>query len=373
MKKTDSERNVCIDFMRFLFCFLIVNYHLFSHYLRYIDAPNCFIRGYMGDEFFFIIAGYYFALAAVKDSTDSSVRWSIAQFIKRIKKIAIPYYISWILCFIGRRYVYYWKAETRSIFLDLFNSVYELLFLEMFGFKKGLYSNDVAWFFSALLIITFALGPIVHKYKQNFTLYIAPLISLFCYGILSLSFDYLHDPYMLIPESYVMKGIIRACAAICLGMFLCGLVQSDYLLKIRIKRGISKTFIVLADLFLWLIIIIYMIYPFHSNADVLMVQYDYIIVLLMVLALIPIFHTEFFNGEMDTIYKGSNYLGKYSFYAFMGQAVFYSVDPIVFSNERSVFQNALILNVAVSLISIGLWIIHNLLISIYKNSSAKKA
>ncbi len=58
-KKNDTERNYIIDFLRFVFCFLIINYHFFSHCLRYENFPYYFIRGYMGDEFFFMVCGFY--------------------------------------------------------------------------------------------------------------------------------------------------------------------------------------------------------------------------------------------------------------------------------------------------------------------------
>ena len=159
LRKEAIKRNACVDYLRFLFCFLIINYHFFSHFLRNIDFPNFFIRGYMGDEFFFIVAGFYLSRSAIH-SEEAPAKWGIDQTIKRIKKIAIPYYLTWIVCFIGRHVTSQLLGEKRKVLFDLLNSVYELLFLEMFGFKKGYYSNDVGWFFSALVIVAFIVGPI---------------------------------------------------------------------------------------------------------------------------------------------------------------------------------------------------------------------
>lgn len=356
----EKDRNANIDIFRFIFCFLIINYHLFSHYFRNIEFPNYFIRGYMGDEFFFIITGYYFAEAAVKNK-ERAIKWNLIQTAKRIKKIAIPYYITWVLCFVGRAFTSYRLGENRNVLLDILNSVYELLFLEMFGFKKGLYSNDVGWFFSALLIVLCVLGPLVAKHKKSFSLYVAPLIAFFSYGILSLSFDYLHDPYLLIPNTYIMKGIIRALAAICVGIFINGLIRCDYTQTILNRITPIKRKVVLAfDVLLWIGIIYYMMFPFSSNAEVLSVQYDYIIVIIMAIALFPLF-CNLIIIQNQKIHNLARILGKYSFYAYFGQAVFYSIDKLVYRMEFGIAKKAIILNVTIPIISLFIWLMSYLI------------
>lgn len=351
-----DKRNSCIDILRFIFCLLIINYHLFSHFFRNIDFPNYFIRGYMGDEFFFIVTGYYLSESVMKTKTNP-IKWNISQLIKRVKKIAIPYYFTWILCFIGRNYTSYRFGESRNVFLDLMNSIYELLFLEMFGFKKGLYSNDVGWFFSALLIITVILGPIIVRFKKAFTTYIAPMVAFFSYGILSLSFDYLHDPYLLIPNTYIMKGIIRALAAICMGAFLNGIVHSDFFVEFANKvTKRQRAWISFFDVFLWIGIVYYMIFPFKSNAEILSIQYDYIMVVLMAFALLPILGNILTTNNRK-ISRCSKKLGEYAFFAYFGQAVFYSVDRIIYGMNASILQKAVILNVSVPIITFVIWFI----------------
>lgn len=254
----NKTRNAYVDIFRFVFCFLIINYHLFSHFLIDIDFSNYFTRSYLGDEFFFIISGFYLSRAA-QQSEGNPFSWGIKQSVKRIKKIAIPYYITWFLCFWGVRLTQaYNGGVNRSIIEDAANSIYELLFLEMFGFKSGLYSNDVAWFFSALLIVTFILSPWVAKYKRRFSMYFAPLIVFFSYGILSLNYDWLYAPYYLIGNSYIMKGLVRALAAVCIGVMLDGILASDgYSSQIKVLQDRWKRIICIIDVIVWLIIFTY--------------------------------------------------------------------------------------------------------------------
>lgn len=256
----------------------------------------------------------------------------------------------------------------RSIFLDAANSTYELLFLNMFGFKKGLYSNDVAWFFSALLIVTFVLGPLIAKYKSNFSLYFAPLIALFSYGMLSLNYDYLHDPMQTIPNTFLLKGLIRAFAGICIGSFLYGVIQSNVLNSFmqKSKKNLRRL-ICLIDFLLWTIIIFYMVYPFKSNAGKLSIQYDYIIVIFMTAALLPVLGNMWSNNyKQQLVEKIANKLGRYAYFAFFGQAIFYSVDKVIYSLNIGILFKALVLNISVAVISIALGILT------HKISFAKK-
>lgn len=354
--KTNPARNSGVEFLRFVFCLIIVNYHFYSHFLKRLDFPNFFARGYMGDEFFFMISGFFLARAALQTGEKPAL-WNLGQLSRRIKKIAIPYYITWVFCFFGVRFT---RALTggvnKSILIDAANSIYELLFLEMFGFEKGLYSNDVSWFFSALLIVTFILGFLVARFNKSFVLYGAPLIALFSYGILSLNFDLLHNPYVLIPNTFFLKGFVRALAAVCVGICLNGIVDSKAFSgfaqtgKVGILRLVRA-----ADLLLWALILAYMLYPFRTNTGEFPVQYDYLIVILMGAALIPVLGSLFSPAQPVRFSSAACALGKYAFYAYFGQAIFYSVDDLVYAAEIGIFPKALILNLSVILLSVLLY------------------
>lgn len=353
--KAIMDRNCSIDILRLLFCFLIVNYHFFSYYLINIDFPNYFTRSYLGDEYFFIVSGFYLSKAAQK-CEDSPFSWNVNQIIRRFKKVAIPYYLTWIVCFLGMRISHNIIGEVnKPIFQDVANSIYELLFLEMFGFNKGLYCNAVGWFFSALLIVLFLIGPWVAKYKKGFSMYFAPIIVFFSYGVLSLNFDWLYNPNKLIGNSFIMKGTLRALAGVCMGVFLHGVIQSGRFysfkksLSDKAKMGIS-----VIDAILWFVIVAYMIYPFASRSADTEIQYDYIVVFLMAIALVPVLG-KIKNSVYSARYKLiTSKIGEFAFYAYFGQAIFYSFDKAAYLYQASVLIKSIVLNCAVVIFSIVL-------------------
>ena len=350
---TKQNRNCSIDILRFIFCFYIVNYHFYSHFLKYYDSLNFFCRGYMGDEFFFMVTGFYFAKAGLS-AKESPIQWNFNQLIKRIKKIAIPYYSIWLVCFILTELkVVLINIEGRTFLNDLVNSVYELLFLDMAGFRKGLYVNDVAWFFSGTIISLFILGPFIAKFKEKFLLYVVPIISIFSYGLLCINFDYLHSPHAFIPNCFIHKGLVRAVAAICAGCFLFELTNNE-IFKKSISSFISKckAIICILDVYAWVVIFIYMTLPFESNVEELAVQYDYLIVILMFFAMIPVVFNAFEPAYGNKAAVIADKAAKYSFYAYFGQAVFYVVDIFVYSLDISILAKALTINLAVPAISI---------------------
>lgn len=72
------ERNPIIELLRFVFCLVIINYHFYSHYLSNLENPNYFSRGYLGDEFFFIVSGYYFAKkVSTIETSINSIEWGV--------------------------------------------------------------------------------------------------------------------------------------------------------------------------------------------------------------------------------------------------------------------------------------------------------
>ena len=155
-----------------------------------------------------------------------------------------------------------------------------------------------------------------------------------------------------------MKGLVRALAGISVGIFLHGLVHYDpvqrffYSIKDKWKGIIWRL-----DICIWAIIIFYMLFPFHSNADELSVQYDYITVILMFFALIPIFMYEVSIGRKKCAILLSSFARKYAFYAYMGQAVFYSIDKLIYRMEIVTIEKLIILNTAVPFFALIIWFI----------------
>ena len=80
-----------------------------------------------------------------------------------------------------------------------------------------------------------------------------------------------------------------------------------------------------------------------------------LIVILMGAALIPVLGSLFSPAQPGRFSSAACTLGKYAFYAYFGQAVFYSVDDLVYAAEIGIFPKALILNLSVILLSVLLY------------------
>ena len=176
-------------------------------------------------------------------------------------------------------------------------------------------------------------------------MYCAPLIIFFSYGILSLNFDWLYAPYYLIGDSFVMKGLVRALAAVCVGVMLDGILASDGCSSyINSLQNRWKRIICICDVLVWLVIIAYMVYPFKSRFYDTQIQYDYIIVLLMGMAMIPVFGDIWPGNHSARMGVFAGKLGRYAFYAYFGQAIFYSIDKIIYSLDVKISIKVFILH-----------------------------
>lgn len=350
-----NGRDPFIELLRFIFCFIIVNYHFYSHFVKDIDYPNFFCRGYIGDEFFFIVTGYFFAKTMLKDKNTNPVEASVNIFWLRLEKISLMYYCSWIFCFIGHEISNFVLKGNVSILSDLGNSIYELLFLEMFGFKKGLYVNVVGWFFSAYLIVLFFIGPWLSKYKTKYILYIAPLTMLISYGTLSVLYDYLYAPDYFIPKTVIHKGIIRALAGINAGIFSYGISE-----RLRSNAKVSPLLFRISGLFLCFISLGYCVFPHESNFVEVSVQYDYIVTMILFIGMTALFASAPSSHVSSTVLRSKEIgniaqrLGRFSFYAYFAQAIYYSFDKLVYKTAYPVLMKWLALNISVFLLTLML-------------------
>ena len=321
-------RHYSIQGWRFVFSIMIVNYHFFSLFLRFNEnLPNFFCRSYLADEFFFMVSGFFIAQSVMEEYNSDSA-WTLRYIIKRINKIAIPYYSSWLLCFAGGRIADAIAGEEIRIIPNLLNSVYELLFLEMLGFNKGLYSNSVGWYFSALIISILLICPLLKRLKNDYILFFAPIIGAFGLGMLSLQYDYLFWPSKIIPGVPILKGMVRAYLEVNLGVFVFGLY------KISEKKQTSRLMmdsLRIINCLLWVSIIFYMIIPFKSNFDEPTIQYDYIFTILIFIALIMTFFLSPRVKMSDSRRAVLEKLGNISVYLFFGQPIIYTLHRWYFS------------------------------------------
>ncbi len=190
----ESKRNGKIEWMRFVFCIVIILFHCYDRFelkgLTYGKYPvSCFARGTIGVEFFFLVSGYLMAKTiynknqqAVYAGTEQDLGLETAQYVwKRFRGIfpwhAVIYILLFIECAIRKRAT---GMSLLKLFLDALPGFF---FIHKLGFNYNTV-NGVVWYISAMLIAMMILYPICRKYYSMFVHVIAPLGSLYICGTL---------------------------------------------------------------------------------------------------------------------------------------------------------------------------------------------
>ncbi|WP_296012429.1 hypothetical protein [uncultured Treponema sp.] len=60
------KKNYIVEFLRFFFAVFIILYHYYSYVLKGSVSPKLFMHAYVGDEFFFMISGFFLANSIIK-------------------------------------------------------------------------------------------------------------------------------------------------------------------------------------------------------------------------------------------------------------------------------------------------------------------
>ncbi len=357
-----KSKNLTIELFRFFFAIIIVCYHYFSLLLRNTPSTPYFYHGYMADEFFFIVSGYFIANSIIKKSNQESFGWGGELCFKRIKSLAFPYYASWILCFLSLHFSLYKEGKPLLIIDHLKNSIYELLFIDMAGFKSGYYSNGVTWYISALLFCILLFYPCIKKYREKFLLNIAFPLALFSYGILNLNYEELFAPHTIL-FPFLYKGMLRAIAGINLGFFIYGICYYTTIKEIVKKNGVLFQ---ITQILLILYIFNLMVKP--NSPDL------FIVCLLFFLLLITFsVETKFENFLQLRCASLAKFLGTISVYIFLCQEILYcNIDFLrLIKNWNTINLIKLCIWVlSVFIISLGLYFINVLfryLVNIIKN------
>ena len=222
MKK--NSRNGIVSLWKFIFAAVIILFH--THIFYENDNIPFFKNSYIACEFFFVVAGFYFAKNVLKEKYNKeTIGKDTFSFIWKKISSFLPYIlISYILCII-------FKLLNDKMTIDyLINSIWNPLLIKSFGFRGPLMISPI-WFLTAML-------------TSMFFIYIAsPLIVLFVLGYLStikVGLDFAYKEWIIFTRS----GMLRGFAEINIGMIL-------YLIHNKLESvkytNIYRTFLTLSS------------------------------------------------------------------------------------------------------------------------------
>lgn len=291
-------RNGAIDLMRFLFCLIIV----FTHSRNLGSPPDGTAlfasAGYIGVEFFFIVAGFLMARSALsKDKPITNLGIETVQFLFRKIKAILPYY-----CLAGFFSFGFIILSNGFSFLDacrtLLLGIWDLFFLRVSGIKTYTMIR-ATWYLSAMFLAMFMLYPLLRKYRHTFTHIIAPLFAIFGLGYLSKVYGNL-DQYTK-NWNLVYSGFIRAIAELSLGC-VCYVV-CEKIKEINFTM-FSRILITLTQVILYVIV-------FRCIHDLPCKQFDFVLVPMIAICVTLSFSCQ---GVAAPLFQGKifTWLGKMS-------------------------------------------------------------
>ena len=218
-----AKRNGEIDFLRFVFCIIIV----IHHYNALWDF-GLFYRGYIAVEFFFLLSGYYMASHAKEVLKKHNGKLEVGKetwvFIIRKVKSFYRYYLVAILLQIVIRFILINHINFKQLVIDIFQSIptFSLTFFVLDYKTRALYVGST-WFLSVMLLCMIILYPLLLKSYDFSSRVLFPLLSLFLLG-------YLCHNYGSVVEfeswnGFCLEGIVRGIGEISGGATIFSVVE----------------------------------------------------------------------------------------------------------------------------------------------------
>lgn len=179
MKEEKVSRNGLIDIMRLGFAALVMMFHFYS------DRKH-FIGGFLGVEFFMILAGFLmFSAWNYKNISSLPEPKRQSYWLRYMKERYCRFFwyclIAFILAFLALRI---WRDRLSgivNIFDALSGDIWEILLVSMNGIGKGML-NGPAWTLSCMLFAQFAILGLLTLWQKPFLLLIMPLGIIFGTG-----------------------------------------------------------------------------------------------------------------------------------------------------------------------------------------------
>lgn len=230
-----NQRNGKIEFFRFIFCIVVVLFHLnyvyFDNTLQFTDSINFFAHGCIGVEFFFLVTGWLFAkfCYTAQNKPVTLGKDTVHYVWHKWFSIFPSHLVAFIITFVAT--VFFAKLSLSGIIIRFINAIPNLFLVQ----RIGIYSSDIIgeeWYISVMLLVLAILYPLCRKYYEVFTRIIAPLAGILLAG-------YLYEKYgplsnTSIWDGFFLKTQIRGFAEICLGAF--AFEGSRYLARLHFSR-----------------------------------------------------------------------------------------------------------------------------------------
>lgn len=208
-----NSRDWRIELIRFIATISIAIFHFEWIYL---GNPVYFRHFYIWVEFFFVLSGFFLA-RNVESSSDKEDELSSLRYLAHMmKKLYPPYIMGFLISFFAYCIVNEIN-NLKSILLLLWNSKWELLFLNLAGFDSTApIINGVVGYIPALLCASLLIHYLLTKHHRLTVNIIAPILPIFIYS--HIVFKYGNLSQWLEYENWYTVGILRGIAGCLVGV-----------------------------------------------------------------------------------------------------------------------------------------------------------
>ena len=214
-----NRRNGKIEFMRFVFCCIIMIFHGKS--VMDDGRIHFMFSGRLGVEFFYLVSGYLMASSLAKISMspspaahDISIARETERFLLRKLKALYPMIV---IAFFMKLFIGFYLEPTSFAmgFEKIIKGIPNLFLIQQTGIQ--FYTINGTWYISSMLIAMAILFPLTLKYYQFMRRIGAGLIAFLLIGHMMQMTDGLAGPTVIMHDITYL-GNIRALSEIALGM-----------------------------------------------------------------------------------------------------------------------------------------------------------
>ena len=214
---TKTKRNGEIELLRFVFCILVVLFHInknifhqlsFDHY-SFALSP----KGYIGVEFFLMLSGFFMALGIDKKKSAVPLGTDTFRFIWK-KYFSVFWYH--ILAFTALFTVH--TIVNKDFHIGkLLDVIPGALLLTRSGIRF-FDINGVEWYISAMILVMMAMYPVAKKHFEVYAKAIAPISAILIYGWLIQKYHTLSGTTIWGPLGF--RCMWRTAAGLNVGIFM---------------------------------------------------------------------------------------------------------------------------------------------------------
>lgn len=360
-----AKRVVSVEWIRIYASFLIIMFHFEA---LYYGENILFDKAAIVVEFFFMTSGFLLikgvlskkkkdALTDQPENLGETLVASLDYSYKKAKSFYAAYIFNFALVFIISQIIAR-TTDVGEILKQLFHFKWEALLLQMAGFNPDPQFNidylvGPTWYLSAMLIAMIPVYYLATRYPKAFTNVIAPVSAMCIYGYIMQGYGTMDVGNEMV-MGFIMLGILRAFAGLCVGVVVYGIYTKISSMKeSRGRTAVFSVIDVIGYISLPCIIILHKLLTFPD-----MLFYVFIFAFLILLAFLdetPI--SRFLNTHAT---KLGLYLGKLSLYVYIFHWFITKIFTGYFSGMPYVKGTLIFLAVDIVFSMIMMWLFENL-------------